>query len=221
MMVGLHGVTTSSGKLAKWLTKQGRKPMLVAADVYRPAAMDQLETLGKQLEIPTLVCRGKGRAGHCAKAQSHAAEQGATSLFTMCGKTSNRRSSGRGTGSAEKQNQPSGDPFGVGCGNRPRGINVASHFDEALSINGSILTKLDGDARGGAALSMKSVTQNRLNLPGPGKNSRTSSPFTPSAWRPAFWEWATSSVWSKKRQKTSMSTKPRSLRRRCGKGYSP
>ena len=61
MMVGLHGAgkTTSSGKLAKWLTKQGRKPMLVAADVYRPAAMDQLETLGKQLEIPTLVCRGE------------------------------------------------------------------------------------------------------------------------------------------------------------------
>ena len=97
--------------------------MLVAADVYRPAAMDQLETLGKQLEIPTLVCRGEKDVLVIAqKAQSHAAEQGCDVLiYDTGGKTSNRRSSGRGTGSAEKQNQPSGDPFGVGCGNRPRG----------------------------------------------------------------------------------------------------
>src|SRR5258708_6435753 len=61
LMVGLHGSgkTTSSGKLARWLTKQGRQPLLVAADVYRPAAMDQLETLGKQLGLPVFVRRGE------------------------------------------------------------------------------------------------------------------------------------------------------------------
>ena len=183
MMVGLHGAgkTTSSGKLAKWLTKQGRKPMLVAADVYRPAAMDQLETLGKQLEIPTLVCRGEKDVLVIAqKAQSHAAEQGCDVLiYDTAGRLQIDEVLVEELVQLKNKISPQEILLVLDAATGQEAVNVASHFDEALSISGSILTKLDGDARGGAALSMKSVTQKPIKFAGAGEKLEDFEPFHP------------------------------------------
>jgi len=183
MMVGLHGAgkTTSSGKLAKWLSKQGRKPMLVAADVYRPAAMDQLETLGKQLEIPTLVCRGEKNVLVIAqKAQSHAAEQGCDVLiYDTAGRLQIDEVLVEELVQLKNKINPQEILLVLDAATGQEAVNVASHFDEALSISGSILTKLDGDARGGAALSMKSVTQKPIKFAGAGEKLEDFEPFHP------------------------------------------
>ncbi len=183
MMVGLHGAgkTTSSGKLAKWLTKQGRKPMLVAADVYRPAAMDQLETLGKQLEIPTLVCRGEKDVLVIAQqAQSYAAEQGCDVLiYDTAGRLQIDEVLVEELVQLKNKISPQEILLVLDAATGQEAVNVASHFDEALSISGSILTKLDGDARGGAALSMKSVTQKPIKFAGAGEKLEDFEPFHP------------------------------------------
>ncbi|MGA1014001.1 MAG: signal recognition particle protein [Limisphaerales bacterium] len=183
MMVGLHGAgkTTSSGKLAKWLGKQGRKPLLVAADVYRPAAMDQLETLGKQLDLPTLVCRGESDVLKIAKqAQVEATTQGCdTLIFDTAGRLQIDEVLVNELVRLKDLVQPDEILLVLDAATGQEAVNVASHFDEALAITGSILTKLDGDARGGAALSLKSVTGKPIKFAGAGEKLEDFEPFHP------------------------------------------
>jgi signal recognition particle subunit SRP54 len=183
MMVGLHGAgkTTSSGKLAKLLLKQGRMPLLVAADVYRPAAMDQIATLGQQLGIPTFVKKGETDVQKIAKeALAHAKETNRNTLiFDTAGRLQIDEPLVQELVRLRDLVKPQEILLVLDAATGQEAVNVATHFDQALNITGAILTKLDGDARGGAALSMKAVTGKPIKFAGVGEKLDEFEPFHP------------------------------------------
>jgi signal recognition particle subunit SRP54 len=183
LMVGLHGSgkTTSSGKLARLLHKQGRAPLLVAADVYRPAAMDQLETLGKQLEIPVFVKRGETDVLKIARdALDFARENNRNVLiFDTAGRLQIDEPLVQELVRLRDLVKPQEILLVLDAATGQEAVNVATHFDQALNITGSILTKLDGDARGGAALSMKAVTGKPIKFAGTGEKLDDFEAFHP------------------------------------------
>ena len=172
MMVGLHGAgkTTSSAKLAKLLLKQGRTPLLVAADVYRPAAMDQLETLAKQIDIPIYITRGETDVLKIARGalEMARAQNRNTLIFDTAGRLQIDEPLVQELVRLRDLVKPQETLLVLDAATGQEAVNVATHFDQALNITGAILTKLDGDARGGAALSMKSVTGKPIKLAGTG-----------------------------------------------------
>ncbi len=183
MLVGLHGSgkTTSAGKLARLLHKQGRSPLLVAADVYRPAAMDQLETLGKQLQIPVFVRRGETdvlaiarQAIEFARVNHHP-----VLIFDTAGRLQVDQALMQELIRLRDLVKPEEILLVLDAATGQEAVNVATHFDQSLNITGSILTKLDGDARGGAALSMKAVTQKPIKFAGVGEKLDDFEPFHP------------------------------------------
>ena len=173
MLVGLHGAgkTTSSGKLARLIQKQGRQTLLVAADVYRPAAMDQLETLGKQLDIPVFVKRGETDVLKIAReALDFAKSRNCnTIIFDTAGRLQIDAPLVQELVRLRDLVKPQEILLVLDAATGQEAVNVATHFDSALTITGSILTKLDGDARGGAALSLKSVTGKPIKFAGTGE----------------------------------------------------
>ena len=183
MMVGLHGAgkTTSSGKLARLIQKQGRQPLLVAADVYRPAAMDQLETLGKQLDIPVFMKRGETDVLKIAREALAFAEANNrnTIIFDTAGRLQIDEPLVQELVRLRDLVKPQEILLVLDAATGQEAVNVATHFDQALNITGSILTKLDGDARGGAALSMKSVTGKPIKFMGVGEKLEDFEPFHP------------------------------------------
>src|SRR5579862_4961889 len=183
MMVGLHGSgkTTSSGKLARLLHKQGRAPLLVAADVYRPAAMDQLETLGKQLDIPVLVRQGETDVLKIAREALDFARQNNrnTLIFDTAGRLQIDEPLVRELVRLRDLTKPQEILLVLDAATGQEAVNVATHFDQALNITGSILTRLDGDARGGAALSMKAVTGKPIKFAGIGEKLEDFEAFHP------------------------------------------
>jgi signal recognition particle subunit SRP54 len=183
LMVGLHGAgkTTSSGKLARLLQKQGRQPLLVAADVYRPAAMDQLETLGKQIGIPVFVKRGETDVQKIAReAMDYAKAQNRNVIiFDTAGRLQIDEPFVQELVRLRDLVKPQEILLVLDAATGQEAVNVATHFDQALQITGSILTKLDGDARGGAALSMKSVTGKPIKFMGIGEKLEDFEPFHP------------------------------------------
>ena len=183
MLVGLHGSgkTTSSGKLARLLLKQGRRPLLVAADVYRPAAMDQLETLGRQLDIPVFLRRGERDVLRIAReALAFAAQNNLnTPIFDTAGRLQIDQDLVQELVRLREVVRPQEILLVLDAATGQEAVNVATHFDQALSITGSILTKLDGDARGGAALSLKSVTGKPIKYVGVGEKLEEFEPFHP------------------------------------------
>ena len=183
MMVGLHGSgkTTSSGKLARLLQKQGRTPLLVAADVYRPAAMDQLATLGEKLGVPVFVKKGETDVLKIAReARDFATAQKCdTLIFDTAGRLQIDEPLVQELVRLRDLIQPDEILLVLDAATGQEAVNVATHFDQALSVTGSILTKLDGDARGGAALSMKSVTQKPIKFMGVGEKLEDFEPFHP------------------------------------------
>jgi len=183
LLCGLHGSgkTTSSGKLARLLQKQGRKPVLIAADVYRPAAMDQLETLGQKLNVPVFVKRGEtdvqkiGREG-----LEFAREQGAdVVIFDTAGRLQIDEPLVQELVRLKELIQPQEILLVLDAATGQEAVNVATHFDKALQVTGAILTKLDGDARGGAALSFKSVVGKPIKFMGIGEKLEDFEPFHP------------------------------------------
>ena len=183
LMVGLHGAgkTTTSGKLAKFLQKQGRPPLLVAADVYRPAAMDQLEVLGKQLDIPVIVRRGEKDVLKIAKdALAEARAQGhSVVIFDTAGRLQIDEPLVQELVRLRDLVKPMETLLVLDSATGQEAVNVAKHFDDALNVTGAILTKLDGDARGGAALSLKSVTGKPIKFVGVGEKLEDFEPFHP------------------------------------------
>ena len=173
LMVGLHGSgkTTSSGKLAKLLAKEGKKPLLVAADVYRPAAMEQLETLAKQLELPAFILRGESDVLKIARqARKEADKQGCDAvIYDTAGRLQIDEPLVQELIKLRNLVSPQEILLVLDAATGQEAVNVASHFNEALEISGCILTKLDGDARGGSALSMKAVTGKPIKLAGTGE----------------------------------------------------
>lgn len=183
MMVGLHGSgkTTTTAKLANHLKKQGKNVLLVAADVYRPAAIDQLEFLGKELGIPVFSDRDSKDVTKIAVQARQFARQ--ESLDTMILDTA-----GRLQVDEELVQEliklknvvvPNEVLLIADAALGQEAVSVASHFDEALDLSGIILTKLDGDARGGAALSMRRVTGKPIKFVGVGEKIEDLEPFHP------------------------------------------
>jgi signal recognition particle subunit SRP54 len=183
LMVGLHGSgkTTSSGKLAKLLLKQGRAPLLVAADVYRPAAMDQLETLGKQIEIPVFLKRGETDVLKIAREALDFAKTNNRNviIFDTAGRLQIDEPLVQELVRLRDLVKPQEILLVLDAATGQEAVNVATHFDSALSITGAILTKLDGDARGGAALSLKAVTGKPIKFMGTGEKLDEFEPFHP------------------------------------------
>ncbi len=183
LMVGLHGSgkTTSSGKLARLLHKQGRTPLLVAADVYRPAAMDQLEKLGQQVGQPVFVKQGETDVLKIARgALEYArANNRNTLIFDTAGRLQIDEPLVQELVRLRDLVKPQEILLVLDAATGQEAVNVATHFDQALGITGSILTKLDGDARGGAALSMRSVTGKPIKFAGVGEKLDEFEPFHP------------------------------------------
>jgi signal recognition particle subunit SRP54 len=183
LMVGLHGSgkTTSSAKLARLLHKQGRTPLLVAADVYRPAAMDQLETLGKQLDIPVHAHRGETDVLKIAREALEVARAGNrnTLIFDTAGRLQIDEPLVQELVRLRDLIKPQETLLVLDAATGQEAVNVATHFDQALNISGSILTKLDGDARGGAALSLKAVTGKPIKFGGVGEKLEDFEAFHP------------------------------------------
>ena len=183
MMVGLHGSgkTTSSAKLARLLVKQARLPLLVGADVYRPAAMDQLETLGKQLNIPVFVRKGETDVLKIAREAFAFAEKENrnTLIFDTAGRLQIDEPLIQELIRLREEVKPQEVLLVLDAATGQEAVNVATHFNNALNVTGAILTKLDGDARGGAALSMKAVTGKPIKFAGVGEKPEDFEAFHP------------------------------------------
>jgi signal recognition particle subunit SRP54 len=183
LMVGLHGSgkTTSSGKLGRLLHKQGRTPLLVAADVYRPAAMDQLEKLGQQLQLPVFARKGETDVLKIARGALDFAKANNrnTLIFDTAGRLQIDEPLVQELVRLRDLVKPQETLLVLDSATGQEAVNVATHFDQALNITGSILTKLDGDARGGAALSMKAVTGKPIKFAGIGEKLEDFEPFHP------------------------------------------
>ena len=162
MMVGLQGAgkTTSAGKLGLALKKQGKRPLLVAADIYRPAAITQLQVLGKQLDIPVFSMEQGTDAVTIAKnsidySQSHACD---VVIIDTAGRLQIDEKLMQELCDIKSEVHPHEILLVVDAMTGQESVNVAQLFNDALGLDGVVMTKLDGDARGGAALSVKAVT---------------------------------------------------------------
>lgn len=183
LLCGLHGSgkTTSSAKLARYLTKQGRQVLLVAADVYRPAAMDQLKVLGDKLEVPVFLLPGEKDVQKIGReALAHAAATGRnTIIFDTAGRLQIDEPLVQELVDLKELIRPSEILLVLDAATGQEAVNVAAHFDKALGVTGAILTKLDGDARGGAALSFRSVVGRPIKFMGTGEKPEDFEPFHP------------------------------------------
>jgi signal recognition particle subunit SRP54 len=173
MLCGLQGAgkTTSCGKLALQLRRQKRNPLLVPADVYRPAAIEQLKTLGKQLDIPVYDSRPDvDPVKLCTDARSFAELNGYdTLILDTAGRLHIDEALMAELQRIKQALQPREILFVADAMTGQDAVNVAESFDQQLDITGVILTKLDGDARGGAALSIRAVTGKPIKLVGLGE----------------------------------------------------
>ena len=183
LLCGLHGSgkTTSSGKLARYLTKLGKKPLLVAVDVYRPAAMDQLDIIGKQINIPVWVEKGEKNVLKITEhALKHAKEIGANVvIFDTAGRLQIDEPLVQELVQLRDLIHPREILLTLDAATGQEAVNVATHFNDALNITGAILTKLDGDARGGAALSLRKVTGKPIKFVGVGEKLDAFETFHP------------------------------------------
>ena len=183
LMAGLHGSgkTTSSAKLGKLLLKQGRTPLLVAADVYRPAAMDQLQKLGEQAQLPVYAEKGATDVLKIARGALDFARANNrnTLIFDTAGRLQIDEPLVQELVRLRDLVKPQEILLVLDAATGQEAVNVATHFDQALRITGSVLTKLDGDARGGAALSMKAVTGKPIKFAGIGEKLEDFEPFHP------------------------------------------
>ena len=172
MLVGLQGAgkTTNGAKLAALMRKQGKRPLLVACDVYRPAAIQQLETVGKQLDLPVFQM-GQGNPVDIAKAGvAHAKSHGNDLVFLdTAGRLHIDEALMDELKNIKAATEPAEILLVVDAMTGQDAVNASSAFDEALGITGIMLTKLDGDARGGAALSVKAVTGKPIKYAGTGE----------------------------------------------------
>ncbi len=184
LIVGLNGAgkTTTSAKLAKYLSKQGRTPLLIACDLQRPAAIDQLETLGKQVGVP--VFRPEAGETNVKRAATQAlawaeAQNGNVQIFDTAGRQEIDLPLIEELKALKAFLQPQEVLLVADAATGQQAVSVATHFHEALQITGLILTKLDGDARGGAALSMREVTKRPIKFAGTGEKLEMFEPFYP------------------------------------------
>ncbi|MDI1430809.1 signal recognition particle protein [Polyangium sorediatum] len=161
MMVGLQGSgkTTTCAKLARHIAKQGKKPMLVAADMQRPAAVEQLKVLGNQIKIPVFNISGKSPVEICAAAEAEAKKLGRdVIIYDTAGRLAIDEKLMQELAEIKSRVAPENIFLVVDAMIGQDSVKTARSFHERLGISGVVLTKLDGDARGGAAISIKEVT---------------------------------------------------------------
>lgn len=184
LIVGLNGAgkTTSSAKLARWLKAQGRAPLLVACDLHRPAAIAQLATLGEQIGVPvfqpqpgeTDVLRvGRDAAAWCEQ------QGGNVQIFDTAGRQEIDQPLVEELKRLKEFLKPQEVLLVCDAATGQQAVSVAEHFHNALGLTGIILTKLDGDARGGAALSLREVTKQPIKFAGVGEKTDQFEPFHP------------------------------------------
>jgi signal recognition particle subunit SRP54 len=184
MMVGLHGAgkTTTSAKLALYLKKQGKSPLLVACDLQRPAAIDQLAQLAEQVGVP--VFRPVSGLQDVVKVGRESldwaeAQGGNVQIFDTAGRLEIDETLVAELIKLRDALQPQEILLVCDAATGQQAVTVATHFHEALGLTGLILTKLDGDARGGAALSMREVTKRPIKFAGVGEKVDQFEPFYP------------------------------------------
>ena len=183
MMVGLHGAgkTTTSGKLAGMMKRQGRRPMLVAADVYRPAAIKQLQVLGGQLDVPVFTMGDRSSPVDIARAAREYALSNDRDVIIIdtAGRLHIDEELMTELESIKKTVHPHEILLVVDAMTGQVAVEVAQSFNGLLGLDGVVLTKLDGDTRGGAALSVKAVTGCPVKLAGTGEKLDALEPFHP------------------------------------------
>ena len=182
MLVGLQGAgkTTNGAKLAGYMRRQGKRPLLVACDVYRPAAIKQLETVGAQLDIPVFQM-GQIDPVDIAKAGiEHAKKHGNDLVFLdTAGRLHIDEALMQELQNIKAAVEPAEILLVVDAMTGQDAVNAATAFDEALDITGVMLSKLDGDARGGAALSIRAATGKPIKFMGVGEKLDQIEPFHP------------------------------------------
>ena len=182
-MVGLQGSgkTTTTAKLARHVIKQGRRPLLVAADPYRPAAADQLETLGKQLDIPVYRAPQGTPVPDIARQGVEAARRQTRDvvLLDTAGRLSVDEALMREIAAVNEAVKPVETLLVVDAMTGQEAVAVAQAFVAAAPVTGLVLTKIDGDARGGAALSISAVTGIPVKFLGTGEKTDALEPFHP------------------------------------------
>jgi signal recognition particle subunit SRP54 len=183
MMVGLQGSgkTTSCGKLARFLEKtHKKKPLLVAADIYRPAAIEQLRTLGRQLGMPVFTIEGKDPVAICKGAADQAAREGCdVIIYDTAGRLAIDEPLMQELEDIDKAAMPANIFLVLDAMTGQDAVNVAETFNQRLNLDGVIMTKLDGDARGGAALSVKEITGKPIKFLGMGETLDKLEEFRP------------------------------------------
>ena len=194
MMVGLQGSgkTTTSGKIANLLRKQGKNPLLVACDVYRPAAVKQLQVVGDQLGVPVFSVEGSSDPVDIAR---KAADHAVSKLYDLVIIDTAGRLHIDDELMEELKNiknavRPHEILLVVDSMTGQDAVNVAEAFSNKLGIDGIVLTKLDGDTRGGAALSVKAVTGKPVKFAAAGEKLSDIEPFIRTGWPQGYWEWA-------------------------------
>lgn len=183
MMVGLQGAgkTTHAGKLAGMYKKQGKRPLLVACDVYRPAAIKQLEIVGEKLDIPVFTLGDKeSPVKIAAEGLAYAKQKGYDMVFIdTAGRLHIDEQLMDELKNIKQNTNPTEILLTVDAMIGQDAVNVAQTFNEQLDITGVILTKLDGDTRGGAALSVRYVTGKPIKFIGTGEKLDAIEPFYP------------------------------------------
>lgn len=183
LMAGLQGSgkTTTVGKLALWLKGQGKRPLLAAADIYRPAAIRQLEVLGEKIGVPVFALGDQispveiaGRALDLAVKQGHD-----YLIIDTAGRLQINQELMEELSAIKERVEPTEILLVVDAMAGQDAVNVAAAFDAQLAITGIILTKLDGDTRGGAALSVKAITGRPIKFTGTGEKLEALEPFHP------------------------------------------
>src|SRR5262247_2928041 len=182
MLMGLQGSgkTTTAAKLARLYTKQGQHPMLAAADTQRPAAMDQLRTLGAQLGVPVTGQAGQTPLQICRAAREEAASRGLTPLILdTAGRLHIDEALLAELRAIKREVAPHHVLLVVDAMTGQDAVTVADKFNQAVGIDAVVLTKMDGDSRGGAALSVRHVTGRPIAFVGVGEKTDALEPFHP------------------------------------------
>lgn len=183
MMVGLHGSgkTTTSAKLARLFKKEGRRPMLVAADLQRPAAIEQLITLGRQIDVPVFSSHETRNPVTLCEEAVKKAKLNAQDVMILdtAGRLHIDETLMKELADIKGRVNPKEILFVADAMTGQDAVNIARNFNEQLGIDGIILTKMDGDARGGAALSIRTITGKPIKFIGTGEKIDMLEPFYP------------------------------------------
>jgi len=182
MMVGLQGSgkTTSAAKLARYFSKEGKTPLLVAADMQRPAAVEQLKILGEQIDVPVFNLPDKSPVEICVAARAEAKKLGAdVIIYDTAGRLAIDEPLMAELRQIKEQVSPDNIFLVIDAMIGQDAVKTAKGFNQVLDLSGVVLTKLDGDARGGAALSVKEITGAPVLFVGLGETTDKLEPFRP------------------------------------------